>query len=101
LGQTCINDNTRYTGYTNEGNQYAHIVSRDNCANGLYCDGSALQCLKVKSVGAACQGNKECQSYNCPSDGKCGRNADEPIHPPTYSFVLIGLGIVICECRLS
>lgn len=36
-------------------------------------------------------------SYNCPDDKKCGRNADEPIHPPTYSFVLIGLGIVICQ----
>lgn len=95
LGQTCQVDNTRYTGYTLEGAQYAYIVSRDNCANGLYCDGTALQCLRVKPMGAACEGNKECASYNCPSSKKCGRNAEEPIHPPVYSFVLIGLGIII------
>ena len=46
-------------------------------------------------MGAACEGTKECASYNCPSSKKCGRNAEEPIHPPVYSFVLIGLGIII------
>jgi hypothetical protein len=35
-----------------------------------------------------------CLSYNCESDGKCGRAADEPIHPPPYSYALVGIGII-------
>jgi hypothetical protein len=45
--------------------------------------------------------NSRCISYNCESNGKCGRAADEPIHPPAYSYVLVGLGIVICKQKLS
>ncbi|KAK1923443.1 hypothetical protein DB88DRAFT_491269 [Papiliotrema laurentii] len=95
VGQTCVNDNTRYTAYQDNGNAYAFIVSRDNCANGLYCDAPTLQCIRQNEVGAACTAHKECISYNCESNGKCGRAADEPIHPPAYSYVLVGLGIVI------
>lgn len=29
VGQTCVNDNTRYTAYQDNGNAYAFIVSRD------------------------------------------------------------------------
>ena len=36
-----------------------------------------------------------CLSYNCQND-KCDRAADEPIHPGTWVFVVVGLGIVIC-----
>ena len=38
-----------------------------------------------------------CLSYNCESDGQCGRAADEPIHPPAYSYALVGLGIIFCK----
>ncbi|EIW71414.1 hypothetical protein TREMEDRAFT_27793 [Tremella mesenterica DSM 1558] len=95
LGLQCILENTPYTGYLDSGAQYAFVISRDNCANGLYCDGTAMQCMKDKAFGAACTGNKECLSYNCGSDHKCGRAADEPIHPGTYAYVLVGLGITI------
>ncbi|WWD20420.1 hypothetical protein CI109_104896 [Kwoniella shandongensis] len=94
LGQTCVNDNTPYTAYNDEGAAYAFIVSRDNCANGLYCDGTELKCMKSKLVGAVCSGNKECLSYNC-DNSKCGKAADAVVHPPSWQYVLIGLGILI------
>ncbi|WVQ66202.1 uncharacterized protein L199_004381 [Kwoniella botswanensis] len=95
LGQTCVTDNTAYTAYLDSGAAYAFIVSRDNCANGMYCDGTALQCMKTKRQGEACSGNKECSTYNCGDDGKCGKAADDPIHPGAWQYVLVGLGIVI------
>ncbi|WRT69837.1 uncharacterized protein IL334_006828 [Kwoniella shivajii] len=95
LGQTCVTDNTVYTAYLDDGSAYAFIVSRDNCANGMYCDGTALQCIKMKRQGETCTGNKECLTYNCAADGKCGKAADDPIHPPAWQYVLIGLGIVV------
>jgi len=93
-GQTCVNENTAYTAYTDSGSEYVYIVSRDNCANGLYCDGTALQCFKGKEFGVTCSGNKQCLSYNCGADGTCGAAADDPIHPPSYAYVLVGVGIV-------
>ncbi|ORX37634.1 hypothetical protein BD324DRAFT_680542 [Kockovaella imperatae] len=93
LGQNCKIDNTVYTAYTAAGSEYAFIVSRDNCANGLYCDGTALKCFRAKLEGAACAGNKECLTYNC-QNNKCDRAAYEPIHPPAWVFVVVGLGIV-------
>ncbi|WVF68362.1 hypothetical protein IAT40_003127 [Kwoniella sp. CBS 6097] len=94
LGQTCIVDNTAYTAYLADGNAYAFIVSRDNCANGLYCDGTALQCMRTKKIGEACSGNKECATYNCGNDARCGKAADDAIHPPAWKYVLVALGIV-------
>ncbi|KAK8849788.1 hypothetical protein IAR55_005124 [Kwoniella newhampshirensis] len=95
LGQTCVNDNTPYTAYNDNGDAYAFIVSRDDCANGLYCDATELRCMKNKAIGATCSGNKECLSYNCEADGRCGKAADAVIHPPAWQYVLIGLGIVV------
>jgi len=94
IGQPCVVENTPYVGYTDAGGAYSYIVSRDNCANGLYCDGTALTCFQNKALNAVCTGNKECLSYNCGSDGKCGAPADQPIHPPSYAYVLVGLGII-------
>ncbi|CAD6571551.1 MAG: hypothetical protein TREMPRED_000313 [Tremellales sp. Tagirdzhanova-0007] len=94
VGQTCINDNTPYTAFTASGGQYAFVVSRDDCANGLFCDGTSLQCLLTKEIGGACSGNKECLSYNCESSGRCGAAADVPLHPRSYVYILVGLGIL-------
>ncbi|KAL7425219.1 hypothetical protein Q5752_000907 [Cryptotrichosporon argae] len=94
LGQTCVVENTVYTGYEDDGSVYAYIISRDNCENGMYCDGTSLQCNKQKAVGATCSGNKECLSYNCESSGKCGRAADDPLHPGAWVYVIVGLAIV-------
>ncbi|ODO03578.1 hypothetical protein L198_02426 [Cryptococcus wingfieldii CBS 7118] len=95
VGQTCVNDNTAYTAYRDDGSAYAFIVSRDNCANGHYCDASDSLCYRGKAQGDTCSGNKECLSYNCADDGRCGKAADDVIHPPVWQYVLIGLGIFI------
>nr|ODN86763.1 hypothetical protein L203_04013 [Cryptococcus depauperatus CBS 7841] len=95
VGQTCVNDNTAYTAYKGDGSAYAFIVSRDNCANGHYCNAADLKCYKSKRFGDICSGNKECLSYNCEDNGKCGKAADDVIHPPAWQYVFIGLSIVI------
>jgi hypothetical protein len=38
-----------------------------------------------------------CFSYNCESNGKCGRSFDEPVQAPAYAYALIAVGIVLCE----
>lgn len=40
---------------------------------------------------------RRCISYNCKDDGTCGRAADEPIHPATWVYAVIGVGIVLRE----
>ncbi|RSH93179.1 hypothetical protein EHS25_007532 [Saitozyma podzolica] len=94
VGQTCQTENTAYTGSTDSGATYTFVVSRDNCENGLYCDGTALQCMKQKEIGVACTGNKECLSYNCLASDVCGRAADSPITPAAWVYVLVALGII-------
>lgn len=41
--QACILDNLVYVGFRDDGTQFPDVVSRDNCASGLYCDGPTLQ----------------------------------------------------------
>jgi hypothetical protein len=36
-----------------------------------------------------------CFSYNCESNGKCGRSFDEPVQAPAYAYALIAVGIVL------
>jgi hypothetical protein len=38
-----------------------------------------------------------CFSYNCESNGKCGRSFDEPVQAPAYAYALIAVGIVLCK----
>jgi hypothetical protein len=38
-----------------------------------------------------------CFSYNCQTNGKCGRSFDEPVQAPAYAYALIAVGIVLCE----
>ncbi|KAL1412561.1 hypothetical protein Q8F55_000308 [Vanrija albida] len=94
VGQTCVNENTLYTGTNDDGVQFAYIVSRDNCRNGYYCDGSTNQCMKGKNRHQACSGNKECISYNCQPNGTCGKAADEPLHTPAWVYAIVGIAIV-------
>lgn len=43
---------------------------------------------------------KRCLSYNCEDNGKCGKAANDVVHPPAWQYVLVGLGIVICKCQI-
>jgi len=90
-----VNENTLYQEETDDGRQFAFIISRDNCINGFYCDGSSNVCVRKKHRHDKCSGNKECFSYNCQADGTCGKAADEPLKPQPWVYVVIGLAIVI------
>jgi hypothetical protein len=88
-------ENTVYQDTTDGGVSFAFIISRDNCINGFYCDGSSLLCLAKKHAGDTCTGNKECFSYNCMSSGVCGKAADEALHPKPWVYAVIGIAIVL------
>jgi len=93
LGQACVDENMAYVSYSSNGGEYLVIVSRDNCANGLYCDGTALQCMKSKSIGTACTGNKECLTYNCSAQGKCLKATDTPNRPESWVYAIVAVSI--------
>ena len=107
LQNPCVVENTAYIAYE-VGGEYINIVSRGNCAPGLYCDSVQKVCLNEKSLGESCDGDKECvsrfsmaslltwfrcQSWNCQEDGTCGKAAAEPRHVGVYAYILVALGI--------
>ncbi|KAG0142786.1 hypothetical protein CROQUDRAFT_673362 [Cronartium quercuum f. sp. fusiforme G11] len=65
LGQTCLIDNTIYSGYLPDGSLSSDVVMRDNCDDTLYCDPDRLICQKTAADGQACQSDRHCNSSNC------------------------------------
>lgn len=95
-GQSCINDNTYYEDTADNGVTFSFMVSRDNCnSQYFYCDGSSSTCVTKKRRGEDCSAAKECFSFNCLADGKCGKAADEPLKPKVWEYVVIGIAIVV------
>jgi len=95
LGSPCIVENVAYTGYGRHGSTFVQIVSRDNCQTpDNYCDGVQRVCMRVKGVGAACDGDKECGSYNC-ENGACGLSPGIPSQVAISKYVITGIGIVL------
>lgn len=92
LGTTCVFENKAYLAYTSTGSSYAYVWSRDNCANGLYCDGSSALCVKKYAKGTACDANKECLSYYC-VDGYCHAAAGDPKHPGDWVYAIVAICI--------
>jgi hypothetical protein len=62
LQNPCEIENTAYIAYE-VGGEYINIVSRGNCATGLYCDSIQRVCLNEKVLGATCDGDKECVAH--------------------------------------
>ncbi|KAJ3571775.1 hypothetical protein NP233_g3546 [Leucocoprinus birnbaumii] len=71
LQNPCVTDNVAYIAYE-VGGEFIDIVSRGNCAPGLYCDSQQKVCLNEKALGESCDGDKECQSWNCQADVALG-----------------------------
>jgi len=92
LGTACVVENTAYVAYEANG-EFLDIVSRGNCAPGLYCDSQVLLCKSEKANGESCAADKECSSWNCQASGTCGVSAAVPHHFGAYVYVLVGLGI--------
>lgn len=93
VGQSCEVENTAYIAYT-DSSEYIDVVSRGNCMVGLYCDSQTLVCMQMKDIGQACDGDKECSSFNCQSNGVCGTSADTPHQFGIWVYVLVGVGII-------
>ncbi|KAL1744678.1 hypothetical protein HDZ31DRAFT_38152 [Schizophyllum fasciatum] len=93
-GQPCVVENTAYIAYT-AGGEFAQIVSRDNCRKGNYCDSEQLVCMSTKDVGEGCTADKECESYNCLADGKCGDPPSAHRKLALWVYIVIGGGILV------
>ncbi|KAF8210141.1 hypothetical protein K438DRAFT_1959422 [Mycena galopus ATCC 62051] len=93
-GESCTVENTPYTAYGVSG-EFIDIVSRGNCVVGLYCDAVSLQCLQEKALGATCDADKECQSWNCLASGVCGVDTSIPKHVGTWVYVVVAIGIFL------
>lgn len=93
VGQPCEVENTAYIAYTGS-SEYIDVASRGNCQVGLFCDSQQLTCMSMKAVGEVCDGDKECSSFNCQSNGVCGQSADTPNQVGVWVYVLVGLGIL-------
>jgi len=113
LNESCFLDNNVFTGYLQNGTQFPFIISRDNCANGLYCDGSSRICLEQSSSGISCTSNKQCISQYCSQQGICQPAIDKLHMQPWYFaiiilicislvlFLLLGLAIRVLEWRIK
>jgi len=95
LSQNCSIENVPYIVYDAGGkNQYINVVSRDNCQNGLYCDGTKRVCMKQLDQGASCSADKQCSTTNCGINGICGPSASTVHHVSTWVYVVVGAVIV-------
>lgn len=92
LGLPCVVENTAYISY-GANDEYIDIVSRDNCRVGLYCDTAQRVCIQQKDVGAQCDADKECLSYNCGAGGRCDKDVSEPNQLPVWVYILVGISI--------
>lgn len=92
LGLPCVVENTAYISYGAH-DEYIDIVSRDNCQIGLYCDTTQKVCIQQKDVGAQCDADKECFSYNCGAGGKCDKDVSQSNKLPVWVYVIVGISI--------
>ncbi|TFK75273.1 hypothetical protein BDN72DRAFT_832127 [Pluteus cervinus] len=93
VGLSCVVENIGYTAYEAEG-EFINIVSRGNCRVGLYCDSQQRVCMQNKVLGEACTADKECDSWNCMSNGACGVDASIPHHFSPWVYAVVALGII-------
>ncbi|KAF8891638.1 hypothetical protein BD779DRAFT_1512250 [Infundibulicybe gibba] len=93
LNDQCQVENTPYIAYGSTG-EFIDIVSRGNCRLGLYCDSQQKVCLQEKLVGAGCNADKECASWNCLSSGVCGLGAATPRHFGIWVYIVVAVGIL-------
>lgn len=92
--QDCKIDNTVYSGYLPDGSQFTDIVSRDNCATGMYCSSDSLRCEQRLAVGRPCSADSQCTSGNCDINDICVAPPETPSPLPRTAYVLVPLGIV-------
>lgn len=93
LGTSCVVENTPYIAYSPSG-EFINIVSRDNCRLGLYCDATEKVCMAHKPLGRECTGDKECDSWNCSGEGRCGVSTNTPTEVALWVYIVVAIGIL-------
>ncbi|KZT00938.1 uncharacterized protein LAESUDRAFT_816206 [Laetiporus sulphureus 93-53] len=100
LGQACIIDNNTYVDEGPDGRQYINSIARDNCRTTppqpLYCDGASLQCVPSKPLGAACDADRECESYKCGSSGTCVPSPSMPLRIAPWKYAITAVCVLAC-----
>lgn len=97
LGQACILDTVTYVDVGPDGQQYLNGITRDNCQTSspqLYCDGNATQCVPATVLGAPCDADRECLSFNCGAQGTCADPSEMPLHVAPWQYVLTILSVL-------
>ncbi|KAI0812338.1 hypothetical protein BC629DRAFT_1472226 [Irpex lacteus] len=90
VGNACVVENTGYIVYSGT-NETVDVVSRGNCVIGLYCDSQQKVCMQQKALDEDCSADKECSSYNCLANGKCGKPANTAQHVGSWVYVVVGI----------
>ncbi|KAM0754602.1 hypothetical protein T439DRAFT_367964 [Meredithblackwellia eburnea MCA 4105] len=94
-GGACEVDNTVYTGFAPDGTTYSDIVTRDNCATGLYCDNLSLTCKSSLPLNSPCNSDRECSTFDCsPLTGQCAMPPETPSNPGAGVYALVGIGLL-------
>ncbi|PIL33963.1 hypothetical protein GSI_03671 [Ganoderma sinense ZZ0214-1] len=93
VGRPCVVQNTAYTAYGRRG-EFIYMVSRGNCKVGLYCDTRQGVCVQTKPVGDTCDADKECSTFNCAADGKCGPTTDTLHNVGSWVYAVVGVYVV-------
>ncbi|EGG10207.1 uncharacterized protein MELLADRAFT_26925, partial [Melampsora larici-populina 98AG31] len=93
LGQTCLIDNTVYSGFLPDGSLSSDVVMRDNCDIALYCDSERLICQQTAAIGQTCQADSHCNSSNC--KGTCAPSPATPLQLSNWVYVFVVVGILL------
>lgn len=73
---------------------FTDIISRHNCAPGLYCSSDGLVCIPGIAVGQACQVDMQCLSGNCDTSNVCVAPPETPAPIPKAVIVLAPLLVI-------
>ncbi|KIY74312.1 hypothetical protein CYLTODRAFT_427872 [Cylindrobasidium torrendii FP15055 ss-10] len=94
-GEPCAVENTPYIVYGVSRQETVDIVSRGNCRLGLYCDAQQHRCIAARRIGEECDADKECETFNCLSSGRCGAIPRKPSEVGVWVYVLVCVGIIL------
>jgi hypothetical protein len=111
LDLPCIIDNTTYTDFGTNGEQFQQVFTRDNCRTpDFYCDDASMTCQRTKAIGQNCLADQECKEVrllysfsrfllmtlgqnNCGTEGLCEEPPEAPLKIALWQYAITGLCI--------
>ncbi|WVR06946.1 hypothetical protein IAU60_003982 [Kwoniella sp. DSM 27419] len=95
LGSPCTSESTTYTGYDVSGLSFTNLVVRDNCIEGQgYCDTTSSTCMPLLLLEAACDTDRQCQSYNC-ERARCAVPPESAVKVDKWVYAVTTVSLVL------